>query len=210
MIAGTVTDDTTGKPLPGIRILFYRMRPNVQMIDIPSTVTDSLGHYAAKLDTGTYKINAQPAPWMPPGPPAYESEWYNNKTDMASADPVAVVHNASVVADFGLSRPVIPPVVTGVIAGTVVDDGTHMPLQGMLIRFFSKRLSVSSWQPTAITDSLGIYTARVDTGIYLVRAEGSMRASIIGHHRVVRQRRRFHSPHRYGSPTDRRSVPTSD
>ena len=148
-------------------------------IDIPSTVTDSDGHYVAKLDTGTYKINAQPAPWMPPGPPAYKAEWYNDKKDMATADPVVVIRNASVVADFGLSRPVPPPVVKGVIAGTVTDDNTHMPLKGILIRFYTKSPSISNWQPTAITDSLGLYTATLDTGAYLVRAERSMRSSVL-------------------------------
>ena len=179
IIAGTVTDDTTGKPIPGIRILFYRMRASIMTIDIPSTVTDSDGHYAAKLDTGTYKINAQPAPWMPPGPPAYKPEWYNDKKDMATADPVVVIKNASVVADFGLSRPVIPPVVKGVIAGKVIDDSTQLPLKGILIRFYTKGPSISNWQPTAITDSLGLYTATLDTGAYLVRAEGSIRSSVL-------------------------------
>jgi hypothetical protein len=179
IIAGTVTDDTTGKPIPGIRILFYRMRASIMTIDIPSTITDSDGHYAAKLDTGTYKINAQAAPWMPPGPPAYKPEWYNDKKDMATADPVVVIKNASVVADFGLSRPVIPPVAKGVIAGKVIDDSTQLPLRGILIRFYSKKPSISNWQPTAITDSLGLYTATLDTGTYLVRAEGSIRSSVL-------------------------------
>jgi|GEM_PF-829001 len=179
IIAGTVTDDTTGKPIPGIRILFFRMRASILTIDIPSALTDSLGHYAAKLDTGTYKINAQPAPWMPPGPPAYKSEWYNNKKDMATADPVVCIQNASVVADFGLSRPVPPPVLKGVITGKVIDDSTQLPLRGILIRFYTKGPSISNWQPTAITDSLGLYTATLDTGTYLVRAEGSIRSSVL-------------------------------
>jgi hypothetical protein len=75
VIAGTVTDDTTGRPIPGVHVLFYRLRASILSIDVPGAVTDSLGHYAAKLDTGTYKIKAQPAPWMPPGPPAYAPEW---------------------------------------------------------------------------------------------------------------------------------------
>ena len=179
VIAGTVTDDSTGKPLPGIRILFFRMRASIMTIDIPSTMTDSLGHYAAKLDTGIYKINAQPAPWMPPGPPAYRSEWYNDKKDMATADPVVCIQNASVVADFGLSRPIPPPVLKGVITGKVIDDSTQLPLRGILIRFYTKGPSIANWQPTAITDSLGLYSATLDTGTYLVRAEGSIRSSVL-------------------------------
>jgi hypothetical protein len=162
-----------------MRVLFYRLRASIQTIDIPGAVTDSLGHYAAKLDTGTYKVKAQPAPWMPPGPPAYTAEWYNDKKDMATADPVVVIANASVVADFGLSRPVPPYVVKGTIAGTVVDDENGLPLRGILIRFYTKGPSITNWQPTAVTDSLGLYSALLDTGTYLVRADGSIRSSVL-------------------------------
>jgi hypothetical protein len=179
MIAGTVTDDTTGRPIPGVRVLFYRLRASILSIDVAGAVTDSLGHYAAKLDTGTYKIKAQPAPWMPPGPPAYAPEWYDNKKDMATADPVVVIENTSVVADFGLSRPVPPPVVKGTIVGKVVDDENGLPLRGILIRFYTKGPSITNWQPTAITDSLGFYSALLDTGTYLVRADGSIRSSVM-------------------------------
>jgi hypothetical protein len=180
MITGTVTDDSTGKPIPGVRILFYRMRASVLTIDIPWAVTDSLGQYAAKLDTGTYKINAQPAPWMPPGPPAYQPEWYDNKKEMSAADPVQVMQNASVIANFGLSRPTPPVVLKGTISGKVIDDSTALPIRNILVRFYNKRTpSATNWQPSAITDSLGMYSAIVDTGTYFVRAEGSNIPSLL-------------------------------
>ena len=179
MITGAVTDDSTGKPIPGVRILFYRMRASVTTIDIPWVVTDSLGNYAAKLDTGTYKINAQPAPWMPPGPPSYQAEWYNNKKEMSAADPVQVMQNASVVANFGLSRPTPPVVLKGTISGKVIDDSTALPIRNILVRFYSKVPTATNWQPSAVTDSLGMYSAKVDTGTYFVRAEGSLTPSLV-------------------------------
>ena len=181
VIAGTVKDDSTGKPIPGMRILFYRMR-SAMTIAMPTALTDSLGQYMAKLDTGVYKVKAEPAPWMPPGPPQYLPEWFDNKKDEASANLVTVIRNASVVADFGLSRPTIPPVLKGTIAGKVIDDVTQRPIPGIFIRFFRKGPVTVNWQPVAQTDSLGLYTALLDTGTYLIKAESAMMsASIVGY-----------------------------
>ena len=181
IIAGTVKDDSTGKPIPGVRILFYRMRSAIT-IAMPMAVTDAFGQYMAKLDTGVYKVKAEPAPWMPPGPPQYSPEWFDNKKDEASANPVTVIRNASVVADFGLSRPTPPPVMKGTIAGKVIDDATQRPIPGIFIRFFKKGPVSVNWQPVAQTDSLGLYTALLDTGAYLIKAESAMMsASIIGY-----------------------------
>ena len=181
VIAGTVADDTTGKPIRGVRVLFYRIRSSLTaavVVDPPSAITDSLGFYAAKLDTGRYKVKAEPAPWMPPGPPPYVAEWFDNKPDMVSADMVAVIPNASVKADFGLSRVLIPTIPRGTITGKVIDDATHEPLPGIMIRFFRKGPSITNWQPVATTDSLGVYTMLLDTGVYLLKTE-SLRMSPI-------------------------------
>jgi hypothetical protein len=181
IIAGTVKDDSTGKPIPGVRILFYRTR-SAMSIAMPTAVTDSFGQYMAKLDTGVYKVKAEPAPWMPPGPPQYLPEWFDDRKDEATANPVTVIKNASVVADFGLSRPMPPPVLRGTIAGKVIDDATQRPIPGMFIRFFKKGPVTVNWQPVARTDSLGLYTALLDTGTYLIKAESvTMSASIIGY-----------------------------
>jgi hypothetical protein len=177
VIAGTVKDDSTGKPIPGIVIYFYPLFPRAITTVMLRAVTDSLGQYSAKLDTGAYKVYAQPPPTMSILP-GYQAEWYNNKKDMASADTVVVIKNASVVADFGLSKPHVPPVVTGIIKGKVLDDSTGVPIRGILIRFYKKSLSTRSALPTATTDSLGFYTATLDTGAYLVRAEGSIVSSV--------------------------------
>jgi 5-hydroxyisourate hydrolase-like protein (transthyretin family) len=179
MIAGKVTDDSTGKPIAGVRILFSPLRPMIMTtIVMPSTVTDSLGAYTMKLDTGAYKVHAEPAPWMPPSPPPYIPEWYNNKKDYQSADPVQVSANASTEANFGLSRVLIPTVPKGTITGKIVDATTGNPLAGMMVRSFRKSNSVTRVMPVAVTDSLGIYSMKVDTGTYLLKTE-SLRMSAI-------------------------------
>jgi hypothetical protein len=181
VIAGKVTDDSTGKPIRGVRVLFYRMRATITasvVVDPPSAVTDADGFYATKLETGRYKVKAEPAPWMPPGPPPYLAEWFDNKPDMATGDWVTVIQNASTPVDFGLSRVLIPTIPKGTIAGKVTDDATQKPIPGMLIRFFKKGPSITNWQPVATTDSLGRYAMVLDTGVYFVKTE-SLRMSPI-------------------------------
>ncbi|MCC6397793.1 MAG: carboxypeptidase regulatory-like domain-containing protein, partial [Bacteroidetes bacterium] len=177
VIAGTVTDDSTGDPLRGIRISFSRLR-GYTTLSLPFAITDSMGMYSAKLDTGTYKVKAEPAPWMPPDPPPYRAEWFDDKPDWESADPVQVMENASTPADFGLSRVLIPTRPKGTVTGTVIDDATQLPIPGILIKFMKKGPVTVNWQPVAVTDSLGVYTMVLDTGIYFLKT-GSMRMSPI-------------------------------
>jgi hypothetical protein len=174
VIAGTVKDDTTEKPIAGVMIQFYRMGPGTIMtFALPFAVTDSLGQYKAELEIGTYTIHAQPAPYMPPGPPAYLPEWYDNVYEQRKATPVKVEAEKVFTADFGLSRKVIPTRPKGVISGIVIDDATLKPIQSAMIRFFSQYPTIMLYPPpTVMTDSLGRYRALLDTSIYLIRAEG--------------------------------------
>jgi hypothetical protein len=195
IIAGTVLDDTTGKPIRSVAIRFYRMGPGVMTKVAPYAVTDSLGHYKALLDTGTYKIHAEPAPYMPPGPPAYLPEWYDNVAEMSAATSVILGQGKTVTADFGLSRFKVPARPTGVITGKVLDDATQKPIPGVFIRFFGKNIitpmmlpsvdpaSSEVYQPSTVTDSLGFYQARLDTGVYLVRADAPMISTWVGGYR---------------------------
>ena len=65
---------------------------------------------------------------------------------------------------------VAPPRIQGTISGTVLDDSTGNPIRNVFIQFF--RVSGPNWscnEPVR-TDSLGHYTALLDTGGYIVRA----------------------------------------
>jgi hypothetical protein len=192
IITGTVIDDTTGKPIRSVGIRFYRMSPGVMTKMAPYVITDSLGQYRALLDTGVYKIHAEPAPYMPPGPPAYVPEWYDNVAEMSAATPVLVGEGKTFKADFGLSRFKVPVRPTGFITGKVVDDATRKPIAGVFIRFFGKYVitpmalpsmdpaSSVVYPPAVVTDSLGVYQARLDTGLYLVKADAPMVSAWVG------------------------------
>jgi hypothetical protein len=174
VIAGIVKDDTTGKPISGVFIQFYRMSPSTNVyFALPFAVTDSLGQYKAALDTGVYTIRAEPAPYMPPGPPAYIPEWYDNVREQSLATKVPLEEGKTFEANFGLSRKQIPVRPKGVIAGTVTDDGTQLPLPFAIVRFYYQGPHIMIYPPpTVFADSLGHYQAVLDTGMYLVRAEG--------------------------------------
>jgi hypothetical protein len=109
-VSGRATDDSTGLPIPGVRIRFFRtgafpleiLRSLMNL----QTFTDSLGHYEAKLDTGKYLIKAEPMDgvfWES----RYRPEWYDNAPDPASATPVHVMPDSTFTADFKLI-PIIP------------------------------------------------------------------------------------------------------
>jgi hypothetical protein len=64
---------------------------------------------------------------------------------------------------------VAPPRVRGTIRGTVIDDSTSAPIRGVVMQFF-RVANAWNWMPPVITDSLGRYSALLDTGRYIVRA----------------------------------------
>ncbi|MEI7673693.1 MAG: hypothetical protein WCK00_16435, partial [Deltaproteobacteria bacterium] len=71
---------------------------------------------------------------------------------------------AKLLAEIGKGR--------GVISGTVTDSAAGTPLAHAMVMFF--RHVPSSWEvPTVLTDSLGRYTATLDTGAYFVFAQAT-------------------------------------
>ena len=155
-IDGTITDDTTGSPIRSVQVMAYR---NSSMGR--TTFTDSTGFYRVEVDTGRYFVNANKLGYMP--------EWYDNSPTFSGATLVPVAMNATSVANFGLSHAGPPaPHLQGTIAGTVVDDSTGNPIRGARIRFYRPNGFFSFRD--RITDSLGMYSALLDTGRYLVFA----------------------------------------
>jgi hypothetical protein len=101
-VAGTVTDDSTHLPVAGAVVRFYcRSLAN----DIaPVVFTDSLGHYGARLDTGTYLLRTE-APLSRTSHLQYTAEWFDDVSEASAATPLAVVSGSILTADVGLSRP---------------------------------------------------------------------------------------------------------
>lgn len=64
----------------------------------------------------------------------------------------------------------LPTIARGVITGKVVDQATGLPIPKVRIRFFKVLLGTNKLVETG-TDAGGQYTAPLDTGTYLIRAE---------------------------------------
>jgi hypothetical protein len=155
-ISGTVTSDSAGAPIPGVRIRFYRigsvrlefLRP---LMDLQA-FTDSVGHYEAKLDTGTYLIKAEPMGgmfWRS----GYHAEWYDNARSPSDATPVGVEQDSVFTANFELS-PVIP-ITYAYISGHVTDT-SGMPLRNASVSFMRTIQEMDSLSSTTgLTPGLG-------------------------------------------------------
>ncbi len=132
-ISGTVTDSVSGKPIPFVRIVFYRQFAGLH--EVFQTWTDLNGFYGAALDTGTYLIKAQPTIWLPWSMfpiLRYLPEWYKDAPDAAHATPVAVADSSQFTAAMDLEP--VPPPVPATISGTVTDTAGN-PLKGALVAF---------------------------------------------------------------------------
>lgn len=82
-ISGTVTDEATGMPLPGVCVDVV----DADFFSFTSTVTDAAGEYRAPVRSGTYKVIF--FDWCDQLND-HKTEWYDGKADFESADEVAV------------------------------------------------------------------------------------------------------------------------
>lgn len=106
-ISGTVTAAEDGQPLPGICV-------SVTYPDgyyVASTRTDAAGHYIVDVPPGQHKVyfyDCFGGDRLP--------EWYDDKPDLASADPVSV--------QTGVDTPGINAALVrgGAISGTITDE----------------------------------------------------------------------------------------
>jgi hypothetical protein len=117
VIQGTVIDDSTSAPIRGVHMQFFRLAgPTLNCP--PPVFTDSLGHYVALLDTGSYIVRANAM--CSHNTQCYRSEYYDNCPQPSCATVIAVTESSSSTANFGLSRPTPPNY--AYVSGTVMDS----------------------------------------------------------------------------------------
>ncbi len=149
-ISGTVTDEATGLPLQGVNVAAFTPAGGW----VQSDATDSAGHYTVGgLHTGDYKVQF----WHS----SYVAEWWDDKTNFGAANTVAVVQGADTP---GINAALA---VGGSISGTVTDEATGLPLQGVNVAAFSP---TGGWVNSASTGADGTYTiGGLPTGDYKIR-----------------------------------------
>ncbi|MDP2209784.1 MAG: carboxypeptidase regulatory-like domain-containing protein [Bacteroidota bacterium] len=123
IIAGTVVNDSTGNPVPGVRIRFFKTNGFMYFREAR---TDSLGNYSARLDTGAYFVFASKWTYIP--------EWFDNSLTRQGAELVAVTEGNTSYANFGLTQvPPPPPPLLVTVSGNVTDSATGAPISGAFV-----------------------------------------------------------------------------
>jgi hypothetical protein len=160
-------------------------------------LTDSIGSYTAKVDSGSYYIQARPYcnPLLMSAIPCFNSvylpEWYDNSPTLNGATAVLVSSPAIVTADFTLHKLVkpVPEKISGIVTDT---SGTPIANTQVIVSLASNTSAgtvalpegekMSAMQDsnfgvfvrvlfTAMTDKSGKYTITADSGMaYFVSA----------------------------------------
>lgn len=170
-IQGVVTNEMDNTPIPGAYILAYGSSITARDHRILLRArSDENGRYILQLRPGSYIVYASAE--------GFNSEFYDDKPDRSSADPVTVAEGAHTP---GIDFELIP---RSTISGAVTDSTTGSPIAGAIIEAHREWLAndlrtandvVSDVGFRARSDSLGHYLIEnVPTGKYilLARAEG--------------------------------------
>lgn len=149
-IKGTVSDNSNpSNPIPNLWVDVYDSQGNY----INSDRTDATGSYEIlnlQPCSSCYKVNYSTYAT------GYASEWYNNKADVATADPVSVT--ADIAKDLG--NTVLAS--GGSISGTVTAGGSG--LQNVYVYVYDTN---GTWVTTATASGTGSYIATgLSTGDY--------------------------------------------
>ena len=161
-ISGTVTD-ASGTPLEGICVYAYDEAASEYTTDVVAydLGTDSSGNYTVgSLGTGDYRIL-----FLDCGSNNVVREFYDNKSNLAAADPVSVTVGSDTSGiDAELAE-------GGSISGTVT-DASGTPLEGICVYAYDEAASEYTTDVVAYdlgTDSSGNYTVgSLGTGDYRI------------------------------------------
>jgi len=164
-ICGQVQTNDNGQVVPvvGSQVELINLN-NWQPFYVQS---DSLtqGFCFSGLAPGDYLISAHAS--------GFYSQWYNLKASQIQADTLHLVAGDSIYVAFMLEK--IQE--NGVISGTVLDQFSHTPLQGMVVR--ARDMGNSGGMPeeyvrSDTTDTAGHYAIHVKDGTFKVWIDGQM------------------------------------
>jgi len=181
-ITGTIVDDSSGLPVPGVRVRFFRPDGFVYFREAR---TDTFGYYSMALDTGKYLVHASKWTYVP--------EWFENALTHQTATPVVVTAGDTSIANFGLKRiPPPPPPQFVSVSGTVIDSMTGNPVRAAYVVIMRPNRMINMMQnqdgamfgsrnETFFLEEFGtllgvIHVVRTDSnGNYSVRVPDSLR-----------------------------------
>ncbi len=152
LVSGTVTGEDTGLPLTNVRVRIYEAATDDYL---DSDYTDGSGVYLiGELATGAYKLRFTDQDGD------YLEEYYADRLNLSSADPVSVTAGTTTTVDAALSR-------GGRITGRVTDAETGLGLEDVYVDV--DRMDASTPSGSAYTDASGYYTtSALYSGVYRV------------------------------------------
>ncbi len=136
LLDGTVTEDATGDPLPGVMVLALNAADYTMA---RATTTDAAGHYSLDVAAGDYRVIYLDTTGVHEGEWATDHHFY----ELPEADLIA----APATADASLA------VQKGSISGTVTEDGSGHPVVGACVFAVDGQTIVG-----AVTAADGSYT----------------------------------------------------
>jgi len=129
IIAGTITDQITGSPIPKVIVRFFKMpSPANRGLDISTT---NAGTFSAVVDTGVYIVRAE-EPLATIAQSSHQAQWYLHAGGPADATPVSVKVNDTTRVNFSLSPNSPQPY--AYVSG-IVTDALGAPLSGAVVAF---------------------------------------------------------------------------
>jgi hypothetical protein len=130
VIAGKVTDASTGLPLANITVRFFKLpSPTFRGLDI---TTSTSGAFEAQVDTGTYIIRAEQGNIITGSVAAHRTQWYQNASVPDSATRVPITANDTARIAFILAADTPKPY--AYVSGNVTDS-LGQPLGGAVVAF---------------------------------------------------------------------------
>ncbi len=153
VISGMVTAEGSGAPLSNVSVTAYNATTGSS---IGSNTTNAAGLYRiGSLATGNYKLRFRD------NTGAYLTEFYNNKPDLASADPFSVTAGMTTTIHAALAA-------GGRVTGRVTDAASGAGLADVFVS--ASRLDASTPSGSALSDANGYYTTTaLYTGVYYVQ-----------------------------------------
>lgn len=153
-ISGTITEDGSGTPLPGV---WARVRNKATNTYVAKTLTDANGDFLVTgLPPGQYTV------WYNDPDGSHASEYNGGGTVWANAPAINVAASATTDADASLAG-------GGTLTGTVTEVGSGNPLAGVNVRI--RNAGTGAYVAATVTNGSGQWSKVLPAGSYKVLFE---------------------------------------